>query len=84
MAVLVAGWNTGAAMQEGAGEMMMNAGGAGGAEAGKSFVGPGWYESSWDLHQGLVVREGLPADAHLDEWLEVHLGSGVVALAADA
>jgi hypothetical protein len=31
--------------------------------------GPGWFESSWDLERGLEVREGLPADARLHEWL---------------
>lgn len=28
-----------------------------------------WSESSWDLACGLTVREGLPADASLVEWL---------------
>jgi len=37
--------------------------------------GPGWFESSWDLRCGLEVREGLPADARLNEWLEVCLMS---------
>lgn len=32
--------------------------------------GPGWFDSSWDLTQGLEVREGLPADARPNEWLE--------------
>ena len=35
--------------------------------------GPGWFDSSWDLRCGLEVREGLPADARLNEWLEVCL-----------
>ena len=35
--------------------------------------GPGWFDSSWELVQGLEVREGLPADAGLDEWLAVCL-----------
>ncbi len=35
--------------------------------------GPGWFDSSWELGQGLEVREGLPADAGLDEWLAVCL-----------
>ena len=35
--------------------------------------GPGWFDSSWDLRCGLEVREGLPADAKLNEWLEVCL-----------
>ncbi len=30
-------------------------------------AGPGWFESSWDLLQGLTVREGLPPDATFDE-----------------
>ena len=32
-------------------------------------IGPGWFDSSWDLMRGLIVSEGLPADAELDEWL---------------
>ena len=35
--------------------------------------GPGWFDSSWDLVHGLEVREGLPGDAQLHEWLEVWL-----------
>ena len=31
--------------------------------------GPGWFDSSWDLVRGLEVREGLPGDARLHEWL---------------
>ena len=31
--------------------------------------GPGWFDSSWELVNGLDVREGLLADAGLDEWL---------------
>ena len=34
--------------------------------------GPGWFESSWELVRGLEVREGLPGDARLNEWLEAH------------
>jgi hypothetical protein len=41
--------------------------------------GPGWYGSSWDLRCGLVVSEGLPADAQLHEWLECHLHAQPVA-----
>ncbi len=36
--------------------------------------GPGWFDSSWELGNGLEVREGLPMDASLDEWLAVCLG----------
>jgi hypothetical protein len=35
--------------------------------------GPGWFDSSWDLQRGLDVREGLPDDAKLHEWIEVCL-----------
>lgn len=36
-------------------------------------IGPGWFDSSWELRRGLIVREGLPADAGLDEWLGIEL-----------
>ena len=35
--------------------------------------GPGWFDSSWDLESGLDVREGLPGDARLSEWLTLCL-----------
>ena len=35
--------------------------------------GPGWFASSWELVCGLDVREGLPGDAGLYEWLDVAL-----------
>ena len=35
--------------------------------------GPGWFDSSWELVRGLEVREGLPGDAGLYEWLDVCL-----------
>ena len=38
-------------------------------------AGPGWFDSSWDLQRGLDVREGLPDDAKLHEWIEVCLRS---------
>ena len=34
------------------------------------LLGPGWFDSSWDLEQGLLVREGPPGDARLLEWLD--------------
>ena len=41
--------------------------------------GPGWFDSSWDLQCGLEVREGLPGDAQLHEWIEACLrGAPVV------
>jgi len=36
-------------------------------------LGPGWFDSSWELVNGLEVREGLPGDAGLHEWLAVCL-----------
>ena len=35
--------------------------------------GPGWFESSWELIHGLDVREGLPGDARLNEWLAAYV-----------
>lgn len=46
--------------------------------------GPGWFDSSWDLVRGLEVREGLPGDAQLHEWLEAWLRSDRVAPAPPA
>ena len=40
---------------------------------GEEPLGPGWFDSSWELGKGLDVREGLPADAGLEEWLAVWL-----------
>ena len=37
--------------------------------------GPGWFDSSWDLTQGLSTHEGLPGDAKVDEWIEACLRS---------
>ena len=34
------------------------------------LLGPGWFDSSWDLEQGLLVREGPPGDAKMLEWLD--------------
>lgn len=33
----------------------------------------GWFDSTWELQQGLDVAEGLPADLPLDAWLQVYL-----------
>ena len=41
--------------------------------------GPGWFDSSWDLVHGLEVREGLPGEAQLHEWLAVWLRDDRVA-----
>ncbi len=32
--------------------------------------GPGWFDSSFDLGRGLLVLEGLPANASVAEWLQ--------------
>ena len=45
-------------------------------------VGPGWFDSSWELRSGLQVKEGLPADLPLQGWIETRLqlvggGSGL-------
>ena len=45
-------------------------------------VGPGWFDSSWELRSGLQVKEGLPADLPLQGWIETWLqlvggGSGL-------
>ena len=32
-------------------------------------LGPGWFDSSWDLKRGLEVNEGLPANASVNEWV---------------
>ena len=37
----------------------------------KSLNGPGWYDSSWDLVNGLVVRESTAAGVgRLDDWAQ--------------
>ncbi len=33
-------------------------------------VGPGWFDSSWDLHRGLEVRESWPDDDRVHGWIE--------------
>jgi hypothetical protein len=45
-------------------------------------VGPGWFDSSWELRSGLQVREGFPSDLPLQAWIETWLqlvggGSGL-------
>lgn len=36
-------------------------------------AGAGWFESTWELQQGLDLAEGLPVDMPLEAWLEVYL-----------
>ena len=33
-------------------------------------AGPGWFDSSWDLHCGLEVREGWFDDDRVHGWIE--------------
>jgi hypothetical protein len=45
--------------------------------------GPAWFDSSWELHSGCEVREGMPADSTLREWFEALLyPAGGVSLSA--
>jgi hypothetical protein len=38
--------------------------------------GPGWFDSSWELRAGLEVREGMPDDVRLDEWVDAFCAAG--------
>ena len=40
-----------------------------------ALVGPGWFESSWDLRRGLEVTEEGRADTALRAWLDSFLGA---------
>ena len=35
--------------------------------------GPGWFDSSWELHRGLEVREGWSEDHRVHGWIEEFL-----------
>lgn len=35
----------------------------------------GWFDSTWELQQGLDVAEGLPPDMPLEAWLQVYLAA---------
>lgn len=45
-------------------------------------VGPGWFDSSWDLVHGLEVRECLPADSGFAAECNEQPGTGLVPAAA--
>ena len=47
-----------------------------------ALAGPGWYDSSHELSRGLDVREGLPSDAPLDDWLRLWLCTVAPAMVA--
>ena len=38
------------------------------AEAGEDAAGPGWYESSRELDEGLVVQEDFGGDEAVERW----------------
>ena len=37
-------------------------------------LGPGWFDSSFELQRGLVIQEGWNDDAGLRAWVETFLG----------
>ena len=41
-----------------------------GREHAGRIAGPGWFDSSWDLHCGLEVREGWSDDERVHGWIE--------------
>jgi hypothetical protein len=43
------------------------------ASAADDRASPGWFDSTWDLQQGLEISEGLPSDLPLDCWLQAYL-----------
>ena len=44
-------------------------------EHGTGMAGPGWFDSSWDLHRGLEVRESWSDDDRVDSWIDDFLRS---------
>ncbi|MEO5843992.1 MAG: hypothetical protein ABIQ33_04055 [Caldimonas sp.] len=38
-------------------------------------AGPGWFDSTWDLHRGLEVREGWSDDDRVHLWIEEFLAA---------
>jgi hypothetical protein len=47
----------------------------GSAGATRTPIGPGWFDSSWDLRCGLEVVEEGQADLDLRAWLDGFLGA---------
>ena len=41
-----------------------------GGERVGAATGPGWFDSSWDLHRGLEVRESWSDDERVHGWIE--------------
>lgn len=46
--------------------------------------GPGWFDSSWDLGQGLELQEALPGDPVFTNWIEAMTRYAAVAQAPAA
>jgi hypothetical protein len=46
-----------------------------GSERSPGAGGPGWFDSSWELHRGLEVREGWSDDERVHGWIEDFLRS---------
>jgi hypothetical protein len=38
-------------------------------------VGPGWFDSSWELRRGLEVKEGWSEDDRVRDWIEDFLSA---------
>jgi hypothetical protein len=41
--------------------------------------GPGWFGSTWELPQGLEVKEGWPGDTVLHGWIETWISVAAAA-----
>ena len=39
-------------------------------------AGPGWFDSSWDLHRGLEVRESWSDDGWIEDFLRTQRAIG--------
>jgi hypothetical protein len=46
-----------------------------GSEPAGPGAGPGWFDSSWELHRGLEVREGWSDDERVHGWIEDFLAA---------
>ncbi len=41
-----------------------------GGDSAAIVAGPGWFDSSWELHRGLEVREGWSDEECVHGWIE--------------
>ena len=44
-------------------------------ELAAAVAGPGWFDSSWDLHCGLEVRESWSDDERVHDWIDDFLSN---------